>query len=174
MIDLLLSQEMLLRLVPFLGVFALMAVLEAWVPRRARGLPRSTRWPSNLGIVVVDTLVVRLLFPDKWVWALIHAVKDHYPAETPLSVMHVLNRYVAARRGPVLPAENGWPHPDVWDTVMCRADAGSRARLQMSLMHYMAEINAPGQPPGDHDAGPAPAESDSGSPTPETTIDKGE
>ena len=63
MIDLLLSQEMLLRLVPFLGVFALMAALEAWVPRRARGLPRSTRWPSNLGIVVVDTLVVRLLFP---------------------------------------------------------------------------------------------------------------
>jgi len=63
MIDLLLSHEMLLRLVPFLGVFALMAVLEAWVPRRARGLPRSTRWPSNLGIVVVDTLVVRLLFP---------------------------------------------------------------------------------------------------------------
>jgi sterol desaturase/sphingolipid hydroxylase (fatty acid hydroxylase superfamily) len=63
MIDLLLSHETLLRLAPFLGVFALMAVLEAWAPRRVRGLPRSRRWPSNLGIVVVDTLAVRLLFP---------------------------------------------------------------------------------------------------------------
>jgi len=59
----LLSHEPLLRLVPFIGVFALMAALEAWLPRRARGLPRIARWPSNLGIVAVDTVVVRVLFP---------------------------------------------------------------------------------------------------------------
>ncbi|MCX7684384.1 MAG: sterol desaturase family protein [Acetobacteraceae bacterium] len=63
MSDALLAQEPLLRLVPFLGVFALMAALEAWLPRRARRLPRLSRWPSNIGIVIVDTLLVRLLFP---------------------------------------------------------------------------------------------------------------
>ena len=63
MTDLLLSHEPLLRLTPFLGVFALMAALEAWLPRRERALPRLRRWPSNLGIVVVDTVVVRVLFP---------------------------------------------------------------------------------------------------------------
>lgn len=63
MTELLLSHEPLLRLIPFLGVFALMAALEAWLPRRVRGLPRLRRWPSNLGIVVVDTLLVRVLFP---------------------------------------------------------------------------------------------------------------
>jgi sterol desaturase/sphingolipid hydroxylase (fatty acid hydroxylase superfamily) len=63
MADLLLANEPLLRLVPFLGVFALLAVLEAWLPRRARGLSRRARWPSNLGIVVLDTVVVRVLFP---------------------------------------------------------------------------------------------------------------
>jgi sterol desaturase/sphingolipid hydroxylase (fatty acid hydroxylase superfamily) len=59
----LLAHEPLLRLIPFLGVFVLMAALEAWLPRRARGSPRLRRWPSNLGIVVVDTVVVRVLFP---------------------------------------------------------------------------------------------------------------
>ncbi|MFN6955677.1 MAG: sterol desaturase family protein [Acetobacteraceae bacterium] len=63
MSDALLAHEPLLRLLPFLGVFALMAALEAWLPRRARGLPRLRRWPSNLGIVLVDTVVVRVLFP---------------------------------------------------------------------------------------------------------------
>lgn len=63
MSDALLAHEPLLRLLPFLGVFALMAALEAWLPRRARRLPRLRRWPSNLGIVVVDTVLVRVLFP---------------------------------------------------------------------------------------------------------------
>ncbi|NKE45345.1 sterol desaturase family protein [Roseomonas frigidaquae] len=58
-----LSHEPLLRLLPFAGVFALMAVAEALYPRRPRQHPRWRRWPSNLGIVLLDTLVLRLVFP---------------------------------------------------------------------------------------------------------------
>lgn len=63
MADTLLAYEPVLRLVPFLGLFALLAGLEALLPRRQRALPRARRWPANLGIVVLDTLLIRLLFP---------------------------------------------------------------------------------------------------------------
>lgn len=50
-----------------LGVFAAtliaFAVLEALFPRIGSDYPRSKRWPANLGIVVIDTLLARLLLP---------------------------------------------------------------------------------------------------------------
>ncbi|MGK7861253.1 sterol desaturase family protein [Falsiroseomonas sp. E2-1-a4] len=58
-----LSHEPLLRLLPFAGVFALMAMAEALHPRRSRSQTRWCRWPSNLGIVLLDTLLLRLVFP---------------------------------------------------------------------------------------------------------------
>jgi len=58
-----LSHEPLLRLLPFAGVFALMAMAEALHPRRSRSQTRWRRWPSNLGIVLLDTLLLRLVFP---------------------------------------------------------------------------------------------------------------
>jgi sterol desaturase/sphingolipid hydroxylase (fatty acid hydroxylase superfamily) len=59
----LLAHEPLIRLAVFAGILALMAGLEAWLPRRQRSAGRWLRWPSNLGVVVVDSLVVRLVFP---------------------------------------------------------------------------------------------------------------
>jgi sterol desaturase/sphingolipid hydroxylase (fatty acid hydroxylase superfamily) len=59
----LLAQEPLIRLSAFAGILVLMAVLEAWLPRRRRAVPRIGRWPSNLGVVVVDALLLRLVFP---------------------------------------------------------------------------------------------------------------
>jgi sterol desaturase/sphingolipid hydroxylase (fatty acid hydroxylase superfamily) len=59
----LLAYEPYIRLAIFAGVFALLAAWELLQPRRATRIGRATRWPANLGIVVVDTLVVRVLFP---------------------------------------------------------------------------------------------------------------
>ena len=59
----LLAHEPLIRLAVFAGILALMAGLEAWLPRRQRSAGRWLRWPSNLGVVVVDSVVVRLVFP---------------------------------------------------------------------------------------------------------------
>lgn len=58
-----LSNEPLIRFAFFLGVFAVVAVWEAMAPRRTRTLPRRIRWPSNLGIVALNTALVRLLLP---------------------------------------------------------------------------------------------------------------
>jgi sterol desaturase/sphingolipid hydroxylase (fatty acid hydroxylase superfamily) len=53
----------LIRLGAFAGVFGVMALWEVMAPRRRQALSRIRRWPGNLGIVAIDTLLVRLLFP---------------------------------------------------------------------------------------------------------------
>lgn len=40
-----------------------MALWELFAPRRRQEIGRGRRWPGNLGIVVLDTLLVRLVFP---------------------------------------------------------------------------------------------------------------
>ncbi len=58
-----LAHEPAVRLGAFFGVFALMALWEAVAPRRARLLPRRVRWLHNLALVVLNSLILRLLFP---------------------------------------------------------------------------------------------------------------
>lgn len=55
--------EMALRLGFFVGVLVLVAFLEQVLPRRPRVLSRWRRWSANLGLVVINTLVLRILFP---------------------------------------------------------------------------------------------------------------
>ncbi|MEE8332586.1 MAG: sterol desaturase family protein [Alphaproteobacteria bacterium] len=61
--DALLSHEPALRGGVFLGMIVAMALWEVAAPRRIRALPRVTRWVGNIGIVVINTALVRLLFP---------------------------------------------------------------------------------------------------------------
>ena len=63
MSDLLLTNEPLIRLCFFLGVLMAMAAWEVAAPRRRREIPRLLRWTNNLGLVIIDTVVVRLTFP---------------------------------------------------------------------------------------------------------------
>jgi sterol desaturase/sphingolipid hydroxylase (fatty acid hydroxylase superfamily) len=55
--------EPYLRLGAFLAVFAAMALWELAAPRRKSACDRRPRWPANLGIVLVDTLALRVVFP---------------------------------------------------------------------------------------------------------------
>ncbi len=57
------NYEPLIRFFAFAGVFAAMAALEIYAPRRSQTISRAQRWPGNIGIHVIDTLLVRLLFP---------------------------------------------------------------------------------------------------------------
>ena len=57
------TTEFAIRLGAFAGVFLAMALWELLAPRRPWAIGRAPRWPSNLGIVVVDALAVRLLIP---------------------------------------------------------------------------------------------------------------
>ena len=51
------------RLSVFLGVLILMSVAEAMIPEKTRTQPRGRRWLTNFGMVVVDTVALRILFP---------------------------------------------------------------------------------------------------------------
>jgi len=61
--DLALKNEPAIRLGFFLGVFVLMAFWEVSAPRRHLTVSKIQRWASNLGIVLLNSLLVRLLFP---------------------------------------------------------------------------------------------------------------
>jgi sterol desaturase/sphingolipid hydroxylase (fatty acid hydroxylase superfamily) len=61
--DFILSNQPAIRLTCFFAVLVGMAVWEVVAPRRERQLTRLERWPHNIGIVVVNTLIVRVLFP---------------------------------------------------------------------------------------------------------------
>ncbi|MEO7634702.1 MAG: sterol desaturase family protein, partial [Sphingomicrobium sp.] len=58
-----LAAEPLIRLGMFAAVLALLVVWELLAPRRRPTVGRWRRWPGNVGVVVIDTLVLRLVFP---------------------------------------------------------------------------------------------------------------
>lgn len=53
----------LIRISLFLGIFAIMAVLEAWLPARQSVLGRVSRWKGNLSMVVLGALCSRVVLP---------------------------------------------------------------------------------------------------------------
>jgi sterol desaturase/sphingolipid hydroxylase (fatty acid hydroxylase superfamily) len=57
------TPEVQIRLSAFVASFAVLAVAEAMAPRRHRTLGRRLRWGGNLGLVAIDTIVVRLVPP---------------------------------------------------------------------------------------------------------------
>lgn len=55
--------ELLVRLATFASVFALMAAWEFAAPARPLRLTRAQRWRANLGLAVLNTLLVRIALP---------------------------------------------------------------------------------------------------------------
>ncbi len=80
--ELVTEYELVIRLSFFFGIFALMAWWEVKAPRRALTISRTVRWVNNLGLVSLNTLLLRLLFPTAAVgvaafaehngWGLLH------------------------------------------------------------------------------------------------------
>jgi len=61
--DALLAAEPLIRMGFFLSILTGMATWELLAPRRRHEIPRLLRWGSNLGIVALNTVLVRLAVP---------------------------------------------------------------------------------------------------------------
>ena len=57
------TYEAAIRLGFFIGIFAVMALWELWAPRRVLTVGKAIRWANNLGLVALNTLLLRLLFP---------------------------------------------------------------------------------------------------------------
>ena len=58
-----LNNELVIRLSFFIGVFAIMAIWELISPCRQLSVSKIVRWSNNLGLVILNSFVVRLLFP---------------------------------------------------------------------------------------------------------------
>ncbi len=58
-----LDQELPIRLGFFIGIFAVMAVWELIAPRRALSISKAVRWTNNLGLVLLNSFLLRILFP---------------------------------------------------------------------------------------------------------------
>ncbi|MBF0358835.1 MAG: sterol desaturase family protein [Magnetococcales bacterium] len=61
--QMLLSNEISIRLGFFFGVFILVGAWELIAPRRPLAVAKLGRWAANLGLVVLNSLLLRLLFP---------------------------------------------------------------------------------------------------------------
>ena len=61
------DNEALVRLVAFGSIFSAMAIFELWSPRLSRdemrGALKARRWFTNLAMVVISSLMMRLIFP---------------------------------------------------------------------------------------------------------------
>ncbi len=85
MTDFVFANEIPIRLGFFAGMLALVAVWEVLAPRREPSFSRWVRWPGNLGIVVLNSVVLRIVFPvaavgvalaaSKRGWGLAHLVE---------------------------------------------------------------------------------------------------
>lgn len=58
-----LAHEPAIRLGIFVGAFAIVALWELAAPRRAPTVSKALRWGSNLGLVALNTVLLRLMFP---------------------------------------------------------------------------------------------------------------
>jgi len=68
--------EIVIRLTAFFGVFALMAIWEIKAPKRKLTVSKTIRWLNNIGIVVLNSLILRLLFPAAAVGMAVFCVEN--------------------------------------------------------------------------------------------------
>ncbi|MGD0289973.1 MAG: sterol desaturase family protein [Candidatus Binataceae bacterium] len=91
------NRETFIRLGVFAAVLLAMALWEALAPRRTRSFARAVRWPANLGISILDSIVVRMMLPLGAVgfasfcaahgWGLLNAVAISQHFTLPISVV---------------------------------------------------------------------------------------
>ncbi|TDI07546.1 MAG: sterol desaturase family protein [Acidobacteria bacterium] len=96
MTEWIMSNEPVIRLGFFAGIFGLMAIWEILAARRELTTSKGRRWVGNLSLVLVDTLIVRLLFPTAAVgtalivadlgWGVLNVVSVPYWAALLISV----------------------------------------------------------------------------------------
>ena len=72
------SNAVMVRGVSFVAVFVAMAIAEALLEARPRRVARRSRWIHNLGLMLLNTAVLRLLFPIGAVGAALLAAKHGF------------------------------------------------------------------------------------------------
>ncbi|MFD0917322.1 sterol desaturase family protein [Pseudahrensia aquimaris] len=78
MTEFLATHEPTIRLAVFIGLFGILALSEYLRPRRKLTAPKGSRWFTNAAIVVIDSVVVRLIFPAAAVGVALWAQSNGY------------------------------------------------------------------------------------------------
>lgn len=73
--EFILRHEGLIRVGFFLGIFAVMAWWEIIAPKRTLLVSKLRRWLSNIGIVALNTVLLRLIFPAAAIGATLFAAE---------------------------------------------------------------------------------------------------
>lgn len=152
--------EPIIRLGCFLGVLAMMGLWQVLAPRRPQFVERRLRWPNNLGLVVLDTVIVRLLFPLAAVgvaflaqangWGLFNLVAAPAWVAVPASVLlldlTIYGQHVTFHAVPVLWRLHRMHHADLeFDvTTGLRFHPGE---IVLSMLIKFAAVLALGAPP---------------------------
>jgi sterol desaturase/sphingolipid hydroxylase (fatty acid hydroxylase superfamily) len=97
MTEFVLKNEAAIRMGFFLGIFLAVALVEVVDPRRALTTSKASRWFGNIGIVIINTVLLRLIFPagavgiSIWVqrqgWGLFNNLESPYWLEVILSAV---------------------------------------------------------------------------------------
>jgi len=74
--EFILENEPTIRLSFFFGIFAIMAIWELNAPRRALTVSKVVRWSNNLGLVFLNSFILRFLFPAAAVGVAAFATKN--------------------------------------------------------------------------------------------------
>ena len=157
---LLVDHEPALRLAAFVAILASMAAWEVFAPRRTRTLTRRRRWPANLGVVVLNTLLLRLLLPTAAVGVALAAeshgwglLKDFaLPSWTALAVgvvfldLAIYLQHVMFHAVPALWRLHRMHHADL-DIDVTTGVRFHPAEMLLSLLIKFAAIAALGVPP---------------------------
>ena len=152
--------ELILRIGAFVSVFAVMAVLEIMMPRRPLSKPKWKRWFTNIGIVVLNTALLRVTFPLLAVgiaimaqmrgWGLLNITDEPAWLEFILAIialdLAIYLQHVAAHKIPVLWRLHQVHHadPDIDLTTGARFHP---IEIIISMIYKMAIVIALGAPP---------------------------
>jgi sterol desaturase/sphingolipid hydroxylase (fatty acid hydroxylase superfamily) len=156
-----LSYEPTIRLGAFVVVFVLLAAGEALIPRRNRAVSRRWRWPTNITLVVLNTVLVRTALPVTAVgmaviaeqrgWGLLHAVG---PLPTFLTVcvavflldLAIYLQHVLFHAVPVLWRLHRMHHADI-DVDVTTGSRFHPGEILLSMLVKFASISALGASP---------------------------
>jgi len=89
------SNEVAIRLGFFFGIFLVMALWEVAAPRRALTQSKGRRWLNNIGLVVLNSVLLRLLFPAAAVGVAILAQEQQWGLLNRIDVPHWLAMVIA-------------------------------------------------------------------------------
>jgi sterol desaturase/sphingolipid hydroxylase (fatty acid hydroxylase superfamily) len=145
----------------FVAVFVLLAAAEALFPRRDRAVTRRWRWPTNITLVALNALLLRVAFPVTAVgvalvaehqgWGLLHAVG---PLPTLLAIgvaivlldMAIYLQHVLFHAVPVLWRLHRMHHADL-DVDVTTGSRFHPGEIGLSMLLKFASIAALGASP---------------------------